>query len=122
MQPRSRGDGRWRDAGQVRSRTAHDQAGGVVSDLAAAPAPAILRHRRPIPTEDAVPPRATVRICEAASCLSARSADITARLAELTGDSPDVLVKRVGCLGLCAAGPLVEIAESGELFEHVTPE
>jgi bidirectional [NiFe] hydrogenase diaphorase subunit len=63
-----------------------------------------------------------VRVCEAASCLSARSDDITARLAQLTQDVPDVAVKRVGCLGLCAAGPLVEVAESGQLFEHVTPE
>ena len=32
----------------------------------------------------------------------------------------DVAVKRVGCLGPCAAGPLVAIAETGRLFENVT--
>ena len=31
-------------------------------------------------------------------------------------------VKRVGCLGLCAAGPLVEVPESGRLFERVGPD
>ncbi len=34
----------------------------------------------------------------------------------------DVAVKRVGCLGLCAAGPLVRIPETGELFSHVRPD
>ena len=32
-----------------------------------------------------------------------------------------VAVKRVGCLRLCAGGPLVEIPESGQLFEAVDP-
>lgn len=31
----------------------------------------------------------------------------------------DVAVRRVGCRGLCAAGPLVDIPESGRLFEQV---
>ncbi len=66
--------------------------------------------------------RATARVCEAASCISGRSSDITARLAELTAATTDITVKRVGCLGLCAAGPLVEIAETGQLFEHVSPD
>jgi bidirectional [NiFe] hydrogenase diaphorase subunit len=34
----------------------------------------------------------------------------------------DVIIKRVGCLGLCAAGPLVEINETGRLFERVSPD
>ncbi len=33
-----------------------------------------------------------------------------------------MVIKRVGCLGLCAAGPLIEIAETGQLFEHVRPD
>ncbi len=48
--------------------------------------------------------------------------DITAGLRELTEGKDDIVVKRVGCLGLCAAGPLVEIAETGEMFEHVKPD
>ena len=34
----------------------------------------------------------------------------------------DVVVKRVGCMGLCAAGPLVEIPETGQLFSAVKPD
>ena len=34
----------------------------------------------------------------------------------------DVDVKRVGCLGLCADGPLVQIPETGELFTHIRPD
>ncbi|MEA2027146.1 MAG: SLBB domain-containing protein, partial [Chloroflexota bacterium] len=54
--------------------------------------------------------------------MSGNSSDITARLAELTEDKDDIIIKRVGCLGLCAAGPLIEIAETGELFPHVSPD
>jgi bidirectional [NiFe] hydrogenase diaphorase subunit len=70
------------------------------------------------------PPRATAYVCEAASCLSLQSHDITVRLGEVVADAGlgDVEIKRVGCLGLCAAGPLVEIAETGRLFEKVTPD
>jgi bidirectional [NiFe] hydrogenase diaphorase subunit len=34
----------------------------------------------------------------------------------------DVEIKRVGCLGLCAAGPLVQIPETGQLFSNVRPD
>ncbi|HKZ92091.1 MAG TPA: hypothetical protein VJZ50_08120, partial [Candidatus Limnocylindrales bacterium] len=54
--------------------------------------------------------------------MSGRSTEITTRLGSLTSDTADIVVKRVGCLRLCAAGPLVEIAETGQLFEHVAPE
>jgi bidirectional [NiFe] hydrogenase diaphorase subunit len=70
------------------------------------------------------PPRATAFVCEAASCMSAQAHDVTIRLGERAKEAGlgDVEVKKVGCLGLCAAGPLVEIAETGQLFERVTPE
>ena len=80
------------------------------------------RHRTITIGESARHARATARVCEAASCMSGRATEITARLGELTADADDILVKRVGCLGLCAAGPLVEVAETGQLFEHVSPE
>jgi bidirectional [NiFe] hydrogenase diaphorase subunit len=80
------------------------------------------RHRTITIDENAGPPRATARVCEAASCVSGNASDITARLRELTEDQADVLIKKVGCLGLCAAGPLIEIAETGELIEHVSPD
>jgi bidirectional [NiFe] hydrogenase diaphorase subunit len=89
-----------------------------VSDNATAARPK--RHRTITIDENAGPPRATARVCEAASCMSGHANDITARLRELTDDKDDVLIKRVGCLGLCAAGPLVEIAETGEMVGHVS--
>jgi bidirectional [NiFe] hydrogenase diaphorase subunit len=56
--------------------------------------------------------------------MSAQAHDVTLRLGEAAADAGlgDVLVKRVGCLGLCAAGPLVEIGETGRLFSAVTPD
>jgi len=68
--------------------------------------------------------RATACVCQAAGCLSAGSDRVFERVTEqLVSDGvTDVAVKRVGCLGLCAAGPLVEIPETGELFRAVDPE
>jgi bidirectional [NiFe] hydrogenase diaphorase subunit len=82
--------------------------------------------RRHVATEESTggAPRASAYVCEAASCISAQAHEITARLNERCAEAglTDVLIKRVGCLGLCAAGPLVEIAETAQLFEHVTPD
>ena len=91
-----------------------------MSQNTAAPGPT--RHRRISIDEGPIRARATARVCEAASCMSGRSTEITTRLGSLTSDTADIVVKRVGCLRLCAAGPLVEIAETGQLFEHVAPE
>ena len=57
------------------------------------------------------PVRARAFVCEAASCMSSQAHDVMLRLGEATADAglTDVVVKRVGCLGLCVAGPLVEI-------------
>jgi len=45
---------------------------------------------------------------------------LDALVERLTQDGfTDVAVKRVGCLGLCAAGPLVEVPVTGQLFENV---
>jgi bidirectional [NiFe] hydrogenase diaphorase subunit len=56
--------------------------------------------------------------------MSARSHEITERLGEATAAAglSDVQVKRVGCLGLCVAGPLVSVPETGRLFRGVTPD
>jgi bidirectional [NiFe] hydrogenase diaphorase subunit len=79
--------------------------------------------RRRVNTDEAPDglPRASAYVCEAASCMSAQSHDITVRLGERAAEVglTDVMIKRVGCLGLCAAGPLVEIAETAQLFERV---
>ncbi len=68
--------------------------------------------------------RVSAYVCEAASCMSAQAHDITTKLAERCAAEglADVAVKRVGCLGLCAAGPLVEIPETGRLFASVKPD
>ncbi len=68
--------------------------------------------------------RASAYVCEAVSCLSTRSDDILVGLGERTAEAgiADVAIKRVGCLGLCAAGPLVAIPETGALFRHVRPD
>src|SRR5688500_14925828 len=59
-----------------------------------------------------------------ASCLSLRSDEVLEHLVDgvTAAGVKDVAVKRVGCLGLCAAGPLVEIPETGRLFERVGPD
>ncbi len=91
-----------------------------MTDTAAAERPK--RHRTITIDANAGPRRATARVCEAASCISGNATEITAGLRELTEGKDGIVVKRVGCLGLCAAGPLVEIAETGEMFEHVKPD
>jgi bidirectional [NiFe] hydrogenase diaphorase subunit len=67
------------------------------------------------------PARASAYVCEAVSCLSTQSHDVLVGLADdvNTAGLRDVAIKRVGCLGLCAAGPLVQIPETGQLFSHV---
>jgi bidirectional [NiFe] hydrogenase diaphorase subunit len=78
-------------------------------------------------TPDSVVPsgetRASAYVCEAVSCLSAQAHDITTELAQRVIDAghADVAVKRVGCMGLCAAGPLVRLPQTGQLFERVRP-
>jgi bidirectional [NiFe] hydrogenase diaphorase subunit len=88
------------------------------------PTPAAAPRRRLlealVPEE---PTRVSAYICEAASCLSAGSDQILDEIAQtaISDGLKDVCVKRVGCLGLCAAGPLVRIPETEQLFEHVQP-
>ena len=68
------------------------------------------------------PVRASANVCEAAGCLSLGSDGVVDTLAEVIVQRglTDVAVRRVGCLGLCARGPLVDIPEHGRLFEGVT--
>jgi bidirectional [NiFe] hydrogenase diaphorase subunit len=68
------------------------------------------------------PVRVTASVCCAASCVSAQSDQILKKLGERVGEAglTDVAVKRVGCLGLCAAGPLIQIPETGTLLKNVT--
>ena len=83
-----------------------------------------VRRRRPRSTVPAGPVRASAHVCQAASCLSASSDQVFDALAEQVTEAglTDVAVKRVGCLGLCAAGPLVQVSQTGRLFERVRPD
>ena len=67
---------------------------------------------------------ATANVCQAASCLAIGSGQVLEALADRVTEAglDHVAVKRVGCLGLCAAGPLVEVTPPGELFERVSPD
>jgi bidirectional [NiFe] hydrogenase diaphorase subunit len=82
------------------------------------------RRRRADVHAPAGPVRATANVCEAVSCLSAQSHDVLIGLGEYVTSAGlgDVVVKRVGCIGLCAEGPLVQIGETGELFQKVRPD
>jgi bidirectional [NiFe] hydrogenase diaphorase subunit len=96
-----------------------------VSQSTPAAPPERPRHRRAgsLPALQG-PARASAYVCEAVSCLSAQSHDVLEGLGGQVGDAglTDVAVKRVGCLLLCASGPLVQIPETGQLFTHVRPD
>ena len=91
---------------------------------AQAAAPAARRTRRMVGPPVVGEPRVTAAVCQAAGCLSSQSDEVFHALTDaLVGDGvTDVCVKRVGCLGLCAAGPLVRLPETGEMFRRVSPD
>ena len=82
------------------------------------------RRRHEVGVVPEGPVRASAHVCEAASCLSSQSDRVLEAISEGVRGAglADVAVKRVGCLGLCAAGPLVQVPQSGQLFEHVRPD
>ncbi|MDA8295083.1 MAG: NADH-quinone oxidoreductase subunit L [Actinomycetota bacterium] len=85
-------------------------------------APARARHHEPVLPEG--PVRATANVCHAAGCLSLGSDLVFDRLCERVEASgtDDVGVRRVGCLGLCAQGPLVKVPEHDRLYAKVPAE
>lgn len=82
------------------------------------------RSRRMVGPTVVGPARLNALICQGSGCVSAGSVDVFERVtAELVdGGVSDVAVRRVGCRGLCAAGPLLELPETGELFRSVDVE
>ncbi len=69
--------------------------------------------------------RYRIMVCSSTGCLSSRSDEILAALeseVKQRGLETEVLVKKVGCLGLCAAGPIVSIQPDGILYKEMTPE
>jgi bidirectional [NiFe] hydrogenase diaphorase subunit len=66
-----------------------------------------------------------VHVCVAAGCLSSSSDHIKEALdteAKRCGLDKTCLIKGVGCMGPCAAGPLVSIASEGIIYQHVSVE
>src|ERR1035441_1675547 len=64
-------------------------------------------------------------VCTAAGCLSSGTdhvLDAIRKEVVETGMKNEVLVKGVGCMGLCSAGPLVSVESDGKMFANVTPE
>ena len=76
-------------------------------------------------TEDASKFRHNVTVCTGTGCMSSRSdAILTALDAEVKkrGLQDEIKVKKVGCMGLCAAGPIVSIQPDGLFYRDMTPE
>jgi bidirectional [NiFe] hydrogenase diaphorase subunit len=66
-----------------------------------------------------------VNVCIAAGCLSSGSDQVLDALKKEVAESGmtnEVHVKGVGCMGLCSAGPLVEVPSEGKMYAGVTPE
>src|SRR5271165_659735 len=76
--------------------------------------------------EAVAPLEHTVRVCVAASCLSSRSGEVKSALeseVKAHGLEHKCKVKGVGCMGLCAAGPLVEVnSAKATMYQSVVPE
>ena len=83
-----------------------------------------LRQRHHDPVLPGRPVHATANVCHAAGCLSLGSDLVFDRLCERVEalGAGDVAVRRVGCLGLCAQGPLVQVPEHDHLYTKVSAE
>ena len=63
----------------------------------------------------------TLNVCVAAGCMSSGSDKVKDALTKAAVSSPKPCrVKGVGCMGLCEAGPLVQMGENGTLYKGVT--
>ena len=66
-----------------------------------------------------------VCVCIAAGCLSSGADEVRDALKKEVAESGmqnEVLVKGVGCMGLCSAGPLVSVTTDGQMFAGVNAE
>ena len=67
----------------------------------------------------------SIRVCMAAGCLSHKSDELKDSLAAALEDRENgrkCQVKGVGCMGLCAAGPLVSVEPDGILYQKAKTE
>ncbi len=66
----------------------------------------------------------TINVCVAASCLSSHADQVKTALEQevkKSGKENCCRVRGVGCMGLCAAGPLVSADKSQKMYQSVTP-
>jgi bidirectional [NiFe] hydrogenase diaphorase subunit len=62
-----------------------------------------------------------INVCMGTGCLSQHSDKIKDDLAtEASVSNKRILVRRTGCMGLCASGPLVLVEPTNVLYQHVT--
>jgi bidirectional [NiFe] hydrogenase diaphorase subunit len=69
--------------------------------------------------------RYCVRVCMAAGCLSQHKDTVKKALdaaVEAQGKGELIEIKGVGCMGLCAKGPLVSVEPDNVLYQEVAPE
>ncbi len=64
-----------------------------------------------------------IRLCTGGGCLASGAEKIRAALeAELEGRNGHVQIAETGCMGPCAAGPVLAVDPDGTFYEGVTPE
>jgi len=66
-----------------------------------------------------------LHICAGTGCISTDSENVLKRMQEVIkerGLQDTVMIKKVGCMGLCAAGPIVKVEPQGILYKTVGPE
>jgi bidirectional [NiFe] hydrogenase diaphorase subunit len=69
--------------------------------------------------------KARIKVCAAAGCLSCKSDQVKAALDKAVADKglgEECEVINVGCLGLCAEGPLVAMDPGNAVYQGVTPQ
>ena len=63
-----------------------------------------------------------ISVCMGTGCLSQHSDKIKEALTKsIEAHGKNAFVRRTGCMGLCAAGPLVLIEPEETLYQHVNP-
>jgi bidirectional [NiFe] hydrogenase diaphorase subunit len=64
-----------------------------------------------------------INVCMGTGCLSQHSDKLKDALtAQIAAQGKNAMVRRTGCMGLCAAGPLVLVDPEETLYQHVGPE
>ena len=62
-----------------------------------------------------------INVCQGTGCLAQHADQIQAAIeSAVAAAGKNAQVRRVGCLGLCAAGPLAQVEPDGHLLQHVS--